>query len=188
MTIPRRVLTAYHEAGHAAALAVFGVPFRYVTIRPRSPEAAGLVMHRVPHLCPPDDSARFQIDPESAEQTVAFLRITGQLLPAENSHESAYDSWFMSMLAGEVAATLATWPADGRASEESALRDFWGESIHTGSDAHALSELESSDYLEWVEGETRALAQQHWQSIEAVAAALLDNGTLTQAQVCALVS
>jgi hypothetical protein len=42
--------------------------------------------------------------------------------------------------------------------------------------------------LDWVEGETRALIEERWESVEAVSAALLERGTLTQAQVRALVS
>jgi hypothetical protein len=41
--------------------------------------------------------------------------------------------------------------------------------------------------LDWVEGETRALIEEYWESVEAVAAALLARGTLTQAEVRALV-
>jgi hypothetical protein len=46
MTISDRKRTAYHEAGHAVAHVALGAPFRYVTIRPRNPEVAGLVMCR----------------------------------------------------------------------------------------------------------------------------------------------
>lgn len=38
--------TAWHEAGHAVARAVLGLPFRYVTIRPRSPGTLGNIAAR----------------------------------------------------------------------------------------------------------------------------------------------
>jgi len=91
------------------------------------------------------------------------------------------------MIAGEVAAARASWLAEGRPSERYQLRDFWYQAAITGSDAHGLTEIENNEYLDWVEGETRALIEEWWESIEAVSAALLEKKTLTQAQVCTLV-
>jgi hypothetical protein len=188
MTISDRELTAYHEAGHAVAHVILHIPFRYVTLRPRSDEAAGRVMCQRASPCPPDDSAQYQLEPEGAERAIESLLEAGQPLPAASARESRHDAWCMTLFAGEVAAALATWSSDGRPSEHYALRDFWWQQHVTGSDAHALTEVASPDYLDWVGGETRSLIEEYWESVEAVAAALLENSTLSQAEVRALVA
>lgn len=39
-----RECTAYHEATHGVVAAALGIPFRYLTMNPRAPKAAGMVM------------------------------------------------------------------------------------------------------------------------------------------------
>lgn len=41
-----RVQTAFHEAGHAVAYFAYGIPFRYITMRPRDVDTVAAVMPR----------------------------------------------------------------------------------------------------------------------------------------------
>ena len=82
MTISDRERTAYHEAGHAVAHVALGTPFRYVTIRPRDPEVAGLVKgRRGSSDCPSDDSAQYQPAPEDMDWVIARSHTSTYLCP-----------------------------------------------------------------------------------------------------------
>ncbi|MBE0418104.1 MAG: hypothetical protein IBX63_10100 [Coriobacteriia bacterium] len=66
-----RYETAVHEAGHVVAHVALRVPFRYVTVRPLTPGAAGYVCTR-----PPED------EPCSGDDSDTITFLTGPLAQA----------------------------------------------------------------------------------------------------------
>lgn len=146
---------AYHEAGHAVWLVSNGVPLRYVTIRPRRAGVVGCVLLR-PF---PDE-----YDERRCSSDAAYER-------------EKHRDWarFVSSLCGPFAEAKAT----GRPPEGADFTD--------GGSGDREQFVRGSSWppakIDAAHEEAEAFIESHWPQIEAVALALLERKTLTQAEV-----
>lgn len=160
MATKTEIATAHHEAGHAVAAWHLGIAVRMVMVTgDRSLGYLGRMVHA-------------PISTQLAEALEA-----GAVSPAQRQR---VEGLVMMMLAGE----LAERRHRGRANHLGASEDR----------AHARSLLtlitadpdEESAYLSWLFIRARNLVEAHWPQITAVAAALLEQGTLTGRELRAL--
>lgn len=189
---------AYHEAGHAVVAWVVGLSLRKVTIRP-DPDALGRI---VPHGDLP-----FGFD-EWRELGVRFVVLAGHGLmvtkgdgkarrPTEFELECArldgqlhgvdeYERMLMVCTAGEVAQHISTQTVPSRTQRGWDIGDRAAAySIWAGRSVAGVTHNEMvATWSNW-KRRTRSLLKQPfvWQRVEALAAALLQQQTLTGRQI-----
>ena len=155
-----KLSTAYHEAGHAVAAIAQGVAVRSITIVPDKQEGyAGRVQH--------EDLTR-QVNLEADNSPLTRLRIEKQIIVflAGAAAQRKYDrrSWrsFHSSSDYENAANLA--------------------------DAVSSSPAASEAFLRWLAIASDDLIAAHWQEVEEIAKALVEEKTLSGTRVRELIS
>jgi hypothetical protein len=167
----RHSSTAYHEAGHAVVGLALKLPIAFATIKPRGStlghvseapvgRSVGTVYARGSYLKPIADLS----EQDAFGNPVAV-------------HNHDWDAEIVMCIAGGM--TQAKFLKDGRS---------WRELGGTGGDkravAFALRKLgDKAGSIEEYEAECAKLVEQHWPMIEAVAAKLLEEETLSGSDV-----
>jgi hypothetical protein len=148
--------TAYHEAGHAIARWHFGYPIDRVTITPAE-DYAGAVGSASP-------LAELELDIDRSEETEQHMQQAVMVAFAGPEAQRRYDP-----------AAFHGWQASVDY-DEAMERLLWLGG--TGERAMAICDVLSS--------KTKDLVEANWPSIEKLAAALLEHGELTSADVYGL--
>lgn len=168
--------TAYHEAGHAVAAHALGLGTVAVSVEPKG-DAIG--WHQMPdanvdHL-------------NSAMRVLAHLEIPGLgdcRFETDDEAAAVLRQHLLLIQGGEVAQRRAV-PTSYRHhhvdSDHGHIIDL--ALLLTGGNPDAVEVLDAE-----LRAEAERLLDKHWASVEAVAAALLEHGSLTGAQVAAIVN
>jgi ATP-dependent Zn protease len=151
---------AHHEAGHAVAHIVFGIPFVEVTIVPRQDGKTGVPSKTNPWVAPRPSSnpgeftdAEWQELSQSEEKWEAWKK-------KDN------DGYAIVLLAGKAAQAQYA----GSANPEDAYSDY-------DTLKHVLPQCYQR--LNELEHEARELVRKYWPAVEAIASALLNRPVLT---------
>ncbi len=143
--------TAIHEAGHAVAAFLLREKIKYVTIRPTQ-DSHGHMMHHVVRF------ARNEMFDDS--------------LRGRDRAERRIMTCFAGQIAQRKHAPRSRWRLGGSHDHEQAMELFF----HIDPPDQKAREL----YLALLWRQTEYLVEQHWKEIEAVAAALLEEETLSR--------
>ena len=158
-----RDVIAHHEAGHAVAGLVLGVPFTEVRIVPGKDGRIGVPLKTNPWIGPrPASNPGEFTDEEWAE-----LSRSDAEWEAWKKRDN--DSYAIFCLAGKA----AQLEYEGEASEEDAKADY-------SFIAHRLSDCQRR--IGELEQAARALVKEYWPAVQAIAAELLDRSVLSAAE------
>lgn len=158
-----RDVIAHHEAGHAVAGLVLGVPFAAVRIVPGEDGKISVPLKTSPWTGPRPAS-----NPgEFADEEWAGLSRSDEGWEAWKKRDN--DSYAIFCLAGKAAQLEYA----GEASEEDAKADY-------SFIAHRLSDCQRR--IGELEQAARALVREYWPAVQAIAAELLDRSVLSAAE------
>ena len=194
MTPERRRHVALHEAGHAVASDLFGMPLEYVSIRPG--ETFDGITSGDPHPIPPGFDASRPVAAQPHEVRAAVeRRILGDLAGDVAARYLAAEPATVRcdpLEAAEIDRQALT--AVGPRTAELVVREEERTEPHESDEAKAWELADAFAgpetgwrYLEWLRSEARDLAIRYHPAILRVADALERSGILTGEQVAALV-